>query len=142
MARPGRRSTSSWLAFDLPAFTVALAAATTTGLPRLVARRPAARVFARAGAHLRLGSDRCAVIAEATEASGTRLRRAVTGRREAHVTALVAARVADAVLAGTVPVGVHHMEQVVDPDTFLGELSAADPDLKLFDAETTAPPRP
>lgn len=130
----------SWLAFDLPAFTVALAAATTTGLPRLVARRPVARAVARA--RFRVGSDRCAVVVEATEASGARLRRAVTGRREARVTALVAARVADAVLAGTVPPGVHHIEQVVDADSFLGELSAADPDLELFDAEAAAPRRP
>jgi len=50
--------------------------------------------------------------------------------------------VADAVVADTVPTGVHHIEQVVDGDTVLGELSAADQDLELFDAEAAAPRRP
>jgi hypothetical protein len=129
-------SVASWLAFDRPSATVAVGAAAAAGAGRLLARRPAIELIARSAARLRVGSDICAVVVEATGPTGARQRRAITGRQEARITALVAARVADIVLEGGIAAGVHHLEAVVDPDAFLRDLAACTQDLALPDVES------
>lgn len=121
----GVPSVSSWLALNPPLAAGALALATRWGLGQLL-HRPGVRWLALAAlTRVHLGSDRAGVVVSATGTlagapAGVTL--AATGRGEAALTALVAAAVAEQLLAGDVPPGVLHIEQLTDAATLLARL--------------------
>lgn len=84
------------------------------------------KLVARASHLPTFGSDKCVLSVTVT---GTKDGVAVTrhahffGQREAAVTAAVGALMAQQMLEGVVPAGVHHSHQVIKPETILGELA-------------------
>src|SRR5690606_21316141 len=75
-------------------------------------------------AGVRLGSDRFVVHARATDEQGRRAVATATGHGECRATAMVAARVATRLAAGSSPPGVWHLDELVEPAAFLAELES------------------
>ncbi|OJH35273.1 saccharopine dehydrogenase family protein [Cystobacter ferrugineus] len=128
-------SVSTWLCFDSALLTAGMRLAARVGLSWLL-RVPALRrgVMRVLGA-CRLGSDVCRVLVRAEGRLGghpaTR-EFAFEGRREAELTALVAAEAARWLLAGHRPGGVLALERFVTPGPFLRRLEESRPGLQLW----------
>ncbi|GAB3837325.1 hypothetical protein GCM10029963_02180 [Micromonospora andamanensis] len=107
------------LCFDSAAVTAALFRLRAVGAFRLAGRLGWARLLVGASSRLRLGGDRFAVHASATDDGGGHVWSAVTGRRECHATGVVAAETATGLLDRRYRPGVHHIDQIVDAGVFL-----------------------
>jgi saccharopine dehydrogenase (NAD+, L-lysine forming) len=97
------------------------------GAQRLAGRKRLQRVIAALLARVRIGSDRAALAVEVFGLRNGRpsiVRATCEGRREGDITALVAGLVVERLLESPVPPGIHHIEQVVDPDSVYAELGA------------------
>lgn len=95
---------------------------------RLLRGRPRAqRAIATLVGRVRLGSDRAAISVEVFGRKEVRpASAAVTceGRREAAMTAQVAALVVEHLMMNEVPNSVHHIEQIIDPEQAFVALAA------------------
>ena len=76
----------------------------------------------RALGRLRLGGTRWVAHAWAVASDGRTAEASVSGHGEAGVTGKVAAAAVRRLVAGDVPPGVHHLDEVVEPVPFLAEL--------------------
>jgi hypothetical protein len=74
---------------------------------------------------VRLGTDHFLVHARAWDGEGRTVETSVAGRGECRSTAHVAAAAARHVLSGSVPPGVHDLDEVVDTAAFLAEVGGA-----------------
>ncbi|MBW1604204.1 saccharopine dehydrogenase NADP-binding domain-containing protein [Streptomyces sp. JJ66] len=99
------------LCLDSRPLTSALFALRRTGLLRGVRRPLPQRLLTRAFSRIHLGGDGFAVRADAHH-GGRHAAYALTGREQSRVTGLVAAHVARELLTGSLPAGVHHIEQL------------------------------
>jgi saccharopine dehydrogenase-like NADP-dependent oxidoreductase len=84
------------------------------------------RLVDAALANVHVGSDRFVVHAAAADDHGNHAVRAATGRHEAHATGIVTAQVAQLLLDGGTPAGVHHLDDLVDADWLFGRLAGTD----------------
>lgn len=75
-----------------------------------------------AGMHL--GHDRFVVHASATDPTGATVAAWATGRAEARASGIVAAHAARLLVDGNAPVGVLHLDELVEPASFLHPLAA------------------
>jgi hypothetical protein len=110
------------LCFDQRSITAALFAlrrARAFAGPR---RQRVALAADRALARLRLGGTRWVAHACAVASDGRWAEASVSGHGEAGVTGRVAAAVVRRLVAGDVPPGVHHLDEIVEPVPFLAEL--------------------
>ncbi|PRX43643.1 saccharopine dehydrogenase-like protein [Prauserella shujinwangii] len=94
------------LCLDSAPLTALLFALRRSGLVR---RSLARRLLVAASTRVHLGADGFAVRADA-RLGGRHAAYALTGRRQSHVTGLVAAHVTRALRTGTLPAGVHHLD--------------------------------
>lgn len=112
----GASHAATWLALQ-PAPVARFLAANRAVLVRHLRRPALRRTVAGLLRRVQLGSDRAAVVVTATGSSAGRpqvVRAAADGRDESHLTALVAAYVAEQLLSGATPPGVRHLPEVVD----------------------------
>jgi saccharopine dehydrogenase-like NADP-dependent oxidoreductase len=126
---------STWMCFDSALLTSVMGLASRLRLSRLLRRPVIRRGAIRSLRAVHLGSDACAILARAEGFTGTgpaTREFALSGRREAELTGLVAAEVARLLLSGHRPGGVLHVEQFVQPGDFLRRLSAVRPGLQLW----------
>ncbi|MFY0571991.1 saccharopine dehydrogenase family protein [Archangium lansingense] len=126
---------STWMCFDSALLTSMVGLASRLRLSRLLRRPIIRRGAIRSLRAVHLGSEDCAILARAEGLIGTRPATrefALSGRREAELTGLVAAEVARLLLSGHRPGGVLHVEQFVQPGDFLRRLSAVRPGLQLW----------
>lgn len=123
-----RRTLGLAEARTLLAFAAPLPGGLLFPLLRRIAGTPAlAAVARRAMARIRLGSDRTALAVEVTGTSGGRpamRRAALEGRREAEITALVAAIAVRHLHRSPPPPGVRHIEQALSVAALAPELAA------------------
>lgn len=99
------------LCLDSRALTTALFALRRSNLARATARPVVQRRLVGALGRAHLGGDGFVVRADA-RCGDRHAAYALTGREQSRVTGLVAAYTARAVLAGAVPAGVHHIEEI------------------------------
>lgn len=123
---------SSWVRFDSRTSTWLIAKSVRAGLARLLRRRRWRKraVWLFMNAHL--GSDVCGVAVRAEGRTNTRahsLTLGVVGRKEAQMTAIIAAETARQILAKQPAPGVFHSEQVVALDPIVRALQAELPGL-------------
>ncbi|MFE9053479.1 saccharopine dehydrogenase NADP-binding domain-containing protein [Streptomyces mutabilis] len=111
------------LCLDSRALTAALFGLRRTGLLRAVGRPRVLRSLTGALHRVHLGRDGFAVRVDAWRGD-RHAAYALTGREQSRVTALVAARVTRELLTGSVPPGVHHIEQVPALEGLPGTLAA------------------
>lgn len=107
----GVPSVSTWLRFDTALATALFARLARIGLSRLTRRPFWRRRVVNAVMGLRIGSDRCVAAVRATGRThdgATSLSLGVSGRREALMTAVVAAEAARQLLSGSIPPGIRH----------------------------------
>lgn len=96
-----------------------------TVLHRVAASAGLTRLFKALLPHARLGSDRAAL---SVEVQGTKAGRKLTkgikmeGRKEAHITSLIAALVVEHVLRSDISPGVHHIEQILSIDAIASRI--------------------
>jgi len=112
-------SAATWLCFDSRPVTWAFAWMARLGMTRWVPVDILAKWLAWATAHVPLGGARFLVQVDAISQAGDRASWAVEGDGEAACTAAVAAQVACRLLAGSLPPGVHHIEEVLTLDEVL-----------------------
>ena len=128
----GTPAVSTWFCFDNRAMTRLFAALSRAGLGRLL-RRPrwrAAAIWLFMNVHI--GSDACAVAVRATgrTKSGSKmLELGLAGRKEALMTAIVAAETARQVLSEEQSPGVFHSEQAIALGSVVSALRKDMPDL-------------
>lgn len=108
----GVAEVSTRLCLDSALLTGVLFGARRLGLFRGARRPGRQRLLTRVFGRFHLGGEGFAVRADAWSGSGRRASYALTGVGQSRVTGLVAAHVTRAVLAGDVPAGVRHIEQV------------------------------
>lgn len=127
-------SASTWMCFDDRFSTWLFSALSKSGLSRLL-HRPrwrAAAIWIFANVHL--GSDICAVVVRAAGQTGGEARiveLAVVGRKEALMTAVVAAETVNQVMSKKPVPGVFHSEQVIESDPVLAALKSELPDMEM-----------
>jgi saccharopine dehydrogenase (NAD+, L-lysine forming) len=98
------------------------------GAPLLRDRPGAQRALAALLTQLRVGSDRAALAVEVFGRLGPRLASVTMtceGRREAEITARVAAFVVCRLLDTEAAPGVHHIDEIIDPEAVFDELAAS-----------------
>lgn len=98
------------------------------GAPLLRDRPRAQRAIAALLTRLRVGSDRAALAVEVLgRLNGERASATMTceGRREAEITARVAAFVVCRLLDTEAAPGVHHIDEIIDPGAVFDELAAS-----------------
>jgi saccharopine dehydrogenase-like NADP-dependent oxidoreductase len=123
---------STWICFDNRAVTWLFAALSRVGLGRLM-RKPgwrAAAVWLFMNIHI--GSDVCAVAVRATgktKSGGKLLDLGLAGRKEASMTAIVAAETARQVLSKKKIPGIFHSDQAIALDPVVAALKRSSPDL-------------
>lgn len=96
--------------------------------PLLRDRPGAQRAIAALLTRLRVGSDRAALAVEVSGRLGPRLASVTMtceGRREAEITARVAAFVVCRLLDTEAAPGVHHIDEIIDPEAVFDELAAS-----------------
>lgn len=120
----GTTGASTRICFDSRLVTRLLGATRRLGLVRIARKLPPA-VVARALDRLPFGSDSYALLVVAQSKGGTVLRSGVTGRAEARATGVLTAAAAEALLAGRVPPGVHHVEEALRLDEVRGRVEQA-----------------
>lgn len=123
---------STWLCFDNRASTWLFAALSRAGLGRLLRgpRWRAAAIWLFMNVHI--GSDVCALAVRATgriKFGGKMLELGLSGRKEALMTAIVAAETARQVLSVKQRPGVFHSEQAIALDPVVSALKKDLPDL-------------
>lgn len=85
-------------------------------------RQRVALAVDRCLARVRLGGTRYVVHAQAVASDGRTAEAAVSGYGDARITGEVAAAVVRRLVAGHIPAGVHHLDEVVDPASLLDEV--------------------
>lgn len=128
----GVKSVSTWVRFEDRLTTWVFAAGSRAGLGRLLARPFWRRLGLWLFLNMHLGSDRCGVAVRArgrTADGGDELTLGVVGRKEALMTAVIAAEAARQVLETGPGPGVFHSEQVIALDPVIAALKASDPGL-------------
>lgn len=114
-ATTGAAGASTRLCFDVRSVTWLLAGLKRVGLVKAFQRLDPAMVAGMLG-RVKFGSDRFALQVEATgmaEGQALVLAAGATGRGEAHATGIITALTAEALYQGHIPLGVHHVEQVI-----------------------------
>ena len=109
-------SVSTWLRFENRLSTWAFARSSQIGLGRLLRRRWWRRLAVWLFMNVHIGSDLWGVAVRATgrtKEGGTELMLGVTGRKEALMTAIIAAEMARQMLTTELAPGVHHSHQVI-----------------------------
>jgi hypothetical protein len=96
----------------------------SSGLLGLTRRIVGHAPFGRALAAVRLGSDRFVIQATAFGPTGERVDASVAGRGECRTTGIVTAAATEILLDASAPAGVHHLDEVVAPDSFLTQLES------------------
>ena len=125
---------STWIRFEDRLPTWIFAKAAQGGLGRLLRRRWWRKLAVWLFMNVHMGSDRCGVAVRATAsaaAGGKELLLGVVGRKEALMTAIVAAETARQALLGDLPAGVVHSEQVIDLEAVIQALDKELPDLAV-----------
>jgi hypothetical protein len=128
-------SVSTWMCLDSALLTSVMSLAARSRLSRVLSRPGVRRNAIRALRAVQLGSDVCTVLARAEGHVGTRhtIREvALSGRREAELTGLVASEVARKLLSGYRPGGVLHIEQYVQPSDFMQRLGEGRPGIQIW----------
>jgi len=125
---------STWIRFEDRVSTWLFAKSSQAGLGRLL-RRGLMRKFAVwLFMNVHIGSDICGVAAQAggrSKSGDKTLTVAVIGRKEALMTAIVAAETARQLLTRNLAAGVHHSEQVIALDPVVAALKKEQPDLVI-----------
>ena len=123
---------SSWVRFDNRILTWLFAKCSQVGLGRLLRRRWWRKIAVWIVLHMHLGSDTCGVAVRATgrtKDGAETLTLGLVGRKEALMTAIVAAETARQVLSGNPVPGVLHSEQAIALDPVVTALRKDLPDL-------------
>jgi Saccharopine dehydrogenase NADP binding domain len=110
------------LCFDSPVATTAVFALRAVGAYRLARRLRATGLIERAFEQVRFGHDRFVVQATATDEHGRTVTTTAQGHGECRATGIVAAHVALRLHGRATPAGVRHLDELVDPTSFLDEL--------------------
>jgi hypothetical protein len=121
----GVRATTR-ICFDSALVTSALFGLRAAGVFGLVRRLRAERLLASAFGRIHLGSDRFAVHVSASDGEGGVVTRRLSGRDTCHATGVVTALVAATLYESPAPPGVHHIEHLVEPESFLADLTRHD----------------
>lgn len=120
-------SVSTWVRFDDRIATWILAMASRAGLGSLVRTGWLRRLAVWLFINVRLGSDTCGIAVRAV-GRGSRGERSLTvgliGRKEARMTAIVAAETVRQLLSGGAKAGVFHSHQIVDLEMVIEALCA------------------
>jgi hypothetical protein len=135
----GIASASSWLSFDSALATGAIALMARLGLTSFLRLRHLQDAVVWLLRSNQIGSDVFIAKAEARATPGAPtplFECAVAGYGEARATGIVAAKVAMSATSSSLPSGVHHLEQLVDPLPFLRELGTEDIQLFAPDLES------
>ncbi|MEN3586450.1 saccharopine dehydrogenase NADP-binding domain-containing protein [Streptomyces sp. ZYX-F-203] len=130
-------SVTTRLCLDSRPLTAALFGLRRTGLLRATRRPGVRRVLTRALGRVHLGGDGFAVRADARRGD-RRASLALTGHGQSRATGLVAAYTVRELLTGTLPTGVHHMEQL-SALAAIPDVLAAEHGIELHEPETGAP---
>jgi siroheme synthase (precorrin-2 oxidase/ferrochelatase) len=121
---------ATWVRFEHKFTTSLFALSSRAGLGRLLRRPRWRRAAVWLMMNVHVGSDICAVAARGTNADGSKtLTLNVVGRREALMTAVIAAETARQMLTEPFDPGVFHSEQAVKLEPVISALKAELPDL-------------
>lgn len=127
-------SVSTWVRFEDRVSTWALAKSSQMGLGRLLRRRWWRRLAVWLFMNVHAGSDICGVAVRAagrTKEGGDALTLGVTGRKEALMTAVIAAETARQVLTAGLAPGVLHSERAIALGPVIAALRREMPDLAV-----------
>ncbi len=116
------RSASTWLCFDSTLTTGLLAASARVGALRLLRQPWMQELMVNLMRSIRFGSDIFVIQARAYKDLGDELptfESTIRGYGEGRGTGIVASRVVDLMCRNGFPSGVFHLEQVIEPETFL-----------------------
>lgn len=130
----GVPSVSTWVRFEDRLSTWAFARAARGGLGRLLRRRRWRRLAMWLFLNVHVGSDICGVAVRATGRTKTGRRDltvGVIGRREALMTAIIAAEIARQALAADLPRGAVHSDQAVAFEPVIAALGKELPDMTV-----------
>jgi short subunit dehydrogenase-like uncharacterized protein len=125
-------SVSTWIRFDDRLSTWAFAKSSQIGLGRLLRRRWWRRLAVWLFMNVHMGSDVCGVEVRATgrtKDGNETLTLGIVGRKEALMTAIVAAETARQALTGELAPGVFHSEQAVALEPVIAALRRELPDM-------------
>ena len=126
---------STWICFESRLFTQIMSFTSRFGVARFFRLRPIRNVAVTALSKPLFGSDICVLRVDAHGVRDGKLSTtaiALKGRKEAKLTALIAAEITTDLTGGAFSHGVHHIEQLVDPSDFIERLCKADPELDLI----------
>jgi len=127
---------STWVRFEDRFSTWLFAKASQAGLGKLLRRRRWRKIAVWLFLNVHMGSDSCGVAVRAMGRAGNNTQTQVQtigiiGRKEALMTAIVAAETVRQVLSGKLPPGVHHSEQVIKLDPVVSALKDEMPDIAI-----------
>jgi len=128
----GVASVSTWVRFDNRLSTWLFAVSSRAGLGRLLRRKFWRKLGVWLFMNVHIGSDICGVAVQArgqTESGAEELTIGIVGRREALMTAIIAAETVRQVLTANPGPGVFHSEEVIALDPVIAALKRAFPDL-------------
>ena len=127
-------SVSTWIRFDNRLSTWAFARSSQIGLGRLLRRRRWRKLALWLFMNVHIGSDLCGVSVRATGRSldgANEVTIGLTGRKEALMTAIIAAEMARQMLTTGLAPGVHHSHQVIPLEPVIAALQRELPDLTV-----------
>ena len=122
---------SSWMATMPPATARAMRAATVAGASELARRPRSRRALMWALTREARGNDECGVIVEATWPGGRKAKATLMTRNQSRLIARATSLMVRPLIEGELPPGVHHSEEVLDPDRILEGLTGLDPGLAI-----------
>jgi hypothetical protein len=125
-------SVSTWIRFEDRLSTWAFAKSSRMGLGRLLRRRWWRRLAVWLFMNVHLGSAMCGVAVRATGRTrdgAKSLTLGVTGRKEALMTAIIAAETVRQAITRDLPPGVHHSEQAIEFEPVIAALQRELPDM-------------
>jgi hypothetical protein len=111
------------LTFDVASATTAIFALRRARVFRLLERIGVNRSLQAALTRVHAGGDRFVLHATAYDDHGNEASATVTGHGECRATGIVAAHITRLLHQTTTPSGVHHIDTLVDPTTFLADLA-------------------